>query len=124
MQLTRWLDEARQNANPHMVIMLIGNKVDLEHRRAVSREEGEAFAKQHGLVFMETSAKTAHNVEEAFIGTAKTILSAIDEGVFNPHNEAHGIKVGMEATASAGAYGGGSASASGSGGGSGGGKCC
>ena len=36
----------------------------LQHRRAVSTEEGEQFAKEHGLVFLETSAKTAHNVEE------------------------------------------------------------
>lgn len=37
---------------------------DLEARREVKREEGEAFAREHGLVFMETSAKTAANVEE------------------------------------------------------------
>ena len=43
--------------------MLIGNKCDLENKRAVSREEGESFAKQHGLTFLETSAKTAENVE-------------------------------------------------------------
>ncbi len=36
----------------------------LQHRRAVTTEEGEQFAKEHGLVFLETSAKTAHNVEE------------------------------------------------------------
>ena len=36
----------------------------MQHRRAVSTEEGEQFAKEHGLVFLETSAKTAHNVEE------------------------------------------------------------
>ena len=36
-----------------------------QHRRAVTTEEGEQFAKEHGLVFLETSAKTAHNVEEA-----------------------------------------------------------
>ena len=47
-----------------MTIMLIGNKSDLAHRRAVSTQEGEQFAKENGLVFMETSAKTAHNVEE------------------------------------------------------------
>ena len=34
-----------------MEIMLIGNKSDLEHRRQVTKEEGEAFAKEHGLVF-------------------------------------------------------------------------
>lgn len=61
--LTRWLEEARQNGNPNMTIMLIGNKSDLEHRRAVSTKEGELFAQENGLVFMETSAKTAANVE-------------------------------------------------------------
>jgi len=39
----------------------------------VKREEGEAFAREHGLVFMETSAKTAAGVEEAFINTAREI---------------------------------------------------
>ncbi|RWV86173.1 hypothetical protein BHE74_00051731, partial [Ensete ventricosum] len=38
---------------------------DLAHRRAVSTEEGEQFAKEHGLIFMEASAKTAQNVEES-----------------------------------------------------------
>lgn len=61
--LTRWLEEARQNGNPNMTIMLIGNKNDLEHRRAVSTKEGESFAQENGLVFLETSAKTANNVE-------------------------------------------------------------
>ena len=37
---------------------------DLEARRDVKKEEGEAFAQEHGLIFMETSAKTAANVEE------------------------------------------------------------
>ncbi|KYK69882.1 Ras family protein [Toxoplasma gondii TgCatPRC2] len=40
LHLTRWLDEVRQNSNPHMTIMLIGNKSDLE-RREVSFDEGE-----------------------------------------------------------------------------------
>lgn len=70
-----------------MVIMLIGNKSDLDSRREVKREEGEAFAREHGLVFMETSAKTAANVEEAFINTAKEIYEKIQEGVFDINNE-------------------------------------
>jgi Ras-related protein Rab-2A len=62
--LTRWLEEAKQNSNPNMVIMLIGNKSDLDHRRAVSYKEGEQFAEQNGLIFLETSAKSAANVEQ------------------------------------------------------------
>lgn len=62
--MTRWLEEVRQNGNPDMTIMLIGNKCDLDARRQVSHEEGEKFAQENGLIFMETSAKTAFNVEE------------------------------------------------------------
>lgn len=65
--LASWLEDARQHANANMTIMLIGNKSDLAHRRAVSTEEGEQFAKEHGLIFMEASAKTAQNVEEVHI---------------------------------------------------------
>ncbi|PPS17963.1 hypothetical protein GOBAR_AA02592 [Gossypium barbadense] len=49
--LASWLEDARQHANPNMTIMLIGNKSDLSHRRAVSKEEGEQFAKENGPFF-------------------------------------------------------------------------
>ncbi|XP_040592635.1 ras-related protein Rab-2B isoform X2 [Mesocricetus auratus] len=94
--LTSWLEDARQHSSSNMVIMLIGNKSDLESRRDVRREEGEAFAREHGLVFMETSAKTACNVEEAFINTAKEIYRKIQQGLFDVHNEANGIKIGPQ----------------------------
>nr|PNR52676.1 hypothetical protein PHYPA_009050 [Physcomitrium patens] len=92
--LASWLEDARQHANSNMTIMLIGNKCDLAPRRAISTEEGEQFAKENGLVFMETSAKTAHNVEDAFIKTAATIYQKIEEGVFDASDESFGIKVG------------------------------
>ena len=60
---------------------------ELQHGRAVSTEEGEQFAKEHGLVFLETSAKTAHNVEDAFINTARKIYEKIDTGIFDVSNE-------------------------------------
>lgn len=100
--LLNWLEDARQHANPNMTIMLIGNKSDLTHRRAVTTEEGAAFAAEHGLVFMETSAKTAHNVEDAFINTASNIYKKIEEGVFDVSNESYGIKVGYGSGSGAG----------------------
>lgn len=92
--LTTWLDDARQHSNSTMVIMLIGNKTDLDSKRAVTKEEGEAFANDHGLVFMETSAKTSANVEEAFINTAKQIYEKIQKGILDYRNESTGIKIG------------------------------
>ena len=94
VHLSRWLDEAKQHAHPSMVILLIGNKSDLEHRRAVSTEEGQAFADANGLLFLETSAKTSHNVEEAFLQTANEIYTKIQSGDIDLSNDSHGIKVG------------------------------
>lgn len=93
--LGRWLEEAKQHAHENMVILLIGNKNDLEHRRAVTTDEGQAFADQNGLLFLETSAKTAYNVETAFLKTAEEIHSKILAGEIDVSNESHGIKVGM-----------------------------
>lgn len=62
--LTSWLEDCLKYSSPNIVIMLIGNKSDLESARQVTYADGEAFAKKHGLHFLETSAKTAENVEE------------------------------------------------------------
>lgn len=62
------LIDVRQHANPNTTIMVIGNKGDLNTKRAVSREEGEKFARDNELFFMETSAKVATNVEEVGLG--------------------------------------------------------
>lgn len=99
--LTRWLEEARQNGNPNMTIMLIGNKSDLEHRRVVSTKEGEAFAKENGLIFLETSAKTATNVEAAFMNTAEKIFEKIKKGAYDPTREGNGVKLGVLSAAQA-----------------------
>ncbi|KAL7977703.1 hypothetical protein Chor_009652 [Crotalus horridus] len=60
---------------------------DMENRRVVQKEEGEAFAREHGMVFMETSAKTSANVEEAFLNTAKAIYRKIQQGELDISNE-------------------------------------
>jgi len=94
--LSSWLEDARKHSNKDMTIMLIGNKSDDVQKRQVSFEEGQAFAQEHGLEFLETSAKTADNVQEAFVNTAGEIYRKIKEGIFDVSNETYGIKVGSQ----------------------------
>lgn len=69
----RWLKELRDHAEPNIVVMLVGNKSDLRHRRAVPTEDAMLFAENNNLAFIETSALDATGVEEAF----RQILSEI-----------------------------------------------
>lgn len=92
--LQKWLEEMKENAYSKMTTILIGNKVDLENERQVSFEEGQAFAKKHDLVFFETSAKSAHNVEKAFLAITQKIYTNLENGEYNIHKESIGIKPG------------------------------
>ncbi|KAF5694499.1 hypothetical protein FDENT_1111 [Fusarium denticulatum] len=69
----RWLQEVRDHGEPEIVVMLVGNKTDLERRRAVTTEEGKRFAKLEKLLFIETSAQDNSRVELAF----KTLLNGM-----------------------------------------------
>ncbi|KAL3519901.1 hypothetical protein ACH5RR_018050 [Cinchona calisaya] len=62
----RWLKELRDHTDVNIVIMLVGNKADLRHLRAVPTGNATAFAERENTFFMETSALEALNVENAF----------------------------------------------------------
>ncbi|KAI3809080.1 hypothetical protein L1987_25048 [Smallanthus sonchifolius] len=64
--VTRWLRELRDHADANIVLMLAGNKCDLNHLRAIPEHEAQGLAEKEGLSFLETSALDAHNVEKAF----------------------------------------------------------
>jgi len=78
--ISSWLSEANNFASPNTILFLIGNKADLDASRDVTRDEAEEFAREHGLTFLETSAKNGDNVEEAFLQTAQAIYQKIQEG--------------------------------------------
>ncbi|ETO36317.1 Rab2/RabB-family small GTPase [Reticulomyxa filosa] len=81
--LTQRLKEVRSMTNKNISIIVIGNKCDLERQREVSIEEGQTFAKENGLMFLETSAKSAHNVDEvfAFVKPTMQIYQRMKQGL-------------------------------------------
>ncbi|GAB5581282.1 ras-related protein Rab-37 isoform X2 [Prionailurus iriomotensis] len=68
-----WLTEIHEYAQRDVVIMLLGNKADVSSERVIRSEDGETLAREYGVPFMETSAKTGMNVELAFLAIAKEL---------------------------------------------------
>ena len=71
-----WLKELRMHSNPDSKAFLIGNKIDLENERKVSREQGEEYSNQNNFsLFMESSAKTGFNAQKIFIEAARILYN-------------------------------------------------
>ncbi|KAF3792008.1 Ras-related protein [Nymphaea thermarum] len=77
--IPRWLEELRSHADKNIVIMLIGNKSDLEDQRVVPAEDAKEFAQKEGLFFLETSALNATNVEPAFLTVLTEIFNIVNK---------------------------------------------
>ncbi|XP_077224337.1 ras-related protein Rab11A [Tasmannia lanceolata] len=76
--IPRWLEELRSHADKNIVIILIGNKTDLENQRVVPTEDAKEFAQKEGLFFLETSALGATNVETAFLTVLTEIFNIVN----------------------------------------------
>ncbi|NXD71576.1 RAB17 protein, partial [Eolophus roseicapillus] len=75
-----WMRDLEKEFLPNeIVIALVGNKVDLAAEREVATEEGEEFARTRGLLFMETSAKSNHQVNDIFLAIARELLQREQE---------------------------------------------
>ena len=70
MSVKKWIEEVREHAEPEIVIMLVGNKLDLAEQhpseRKVAREFAADYARKNKLLFMETSAFADVNVRDVF----------------------------------------------------------
>lgn len=70
-----WLINFNRNASKNVYKILIGNKCDLEEKRQVTFDQGKEMAEQFGMKYIETSAKTAFNVDEAFTTMTKEVIA-------------------------------------------------
>ena len=89
-----WIQDIKDQSPKTVLIVLVGNKIDLEENRAVSYDEGSEFAIKNGLIFEETSAKTGQGIEEIFLKSAKEIAKKMEENYYDLNSEICGIKRG------------------------------
>ena len=93
----QWMHEIERFANDNVCKVLVGNKVDLVEKRQVSKQEGEDFAKQYDIPYIETSAKSNISVEESFITMASQIKKSLsNKGQFNANNSLNNTGVGSK----------------------------
>lgn len=103
--VTDWMQEAASNVGAQpCIFQLIGHKADLEAERQVLYEEGEYFAKHHQTKFMETSARSGRNVEEAFLMMVREIVQKLESGEIQIKDGWDGVKTGLTKTLSIGSF--------------------
>ena len=100
--VTAWLSDLKQIAEEGIVIILVGNKLDLAEqstnmdggtKRAVTREEAEEWCKREGIMkYVETSAKSGEGVERAFLEVAERIYHNIEAGKYDLNDRRSGVK--------------------------------
>ncbi|KAL4562040.1 hypothetical protein LXL04_034229 [Taraxacum kok-saghyz] len=97
--IARWLEELRGHSdNTNIIIMLIGNKSDLDSQRDVTTEDAKEFAEREGLYFMETSALEATNVEPAFLTILTQIYQTVSKKSLVANEEADGTSALLKGT--------------------------
>lgn len=115
--VTDWLNDLRQIAEPEIVVVLVGNKTDLapasmmvgsedpgggggsggdaraDNRRQVTTDEAERWCRENGVLkYVETSAKSGHGVEAAFLEVAERIYQNIEAGKYDLNDRRSGVK--------------------------------
>ncbi|KAI2471826.1 GTP-binding protein rab2 [Annulohypoxylon bovei var. microspora] len=111
--VTDWLNDLRAIADPDIVVILVGNKLDqaspsssdspaspaspaspgTDSKREVTQQEAEDWARRNGVLqYVETSAKSGENVEEAFMRVAERIFENINAGKYDLNDRRSGVK--------------------------------
>jgi len=77
--IKNWIRNIEEHANTDVEKMILGNKCDISDRRQVPKERGDQLAIEYNIKFMETSAKSSYNIEEAFINLARDIKTKMEQ---------------------------------------------
>ena len=91
-----WIDDCTKQTPKSVLLLLIGNKNDLNDKREVQYEEGLEFARKKNMIFLETSAKTGDNISNIFEKSVKQIDQNILDNKYDLDNENSGIRKGLK----------------------------
>merc|ERR1712187_217259 len=80
LNTSKWIEDVRSERGSDVIIVLVGNKTDLNDRRQVSTEEGEEKAKENNVMFFETSAKAGYNIKALFRQLAQALPGQDEAG--------------------------------------------
>ena len=75
----KWIEDVRSVRGKETIIVLVGNKTDLEEKRDVSTDEGQHKANEQDLLFIETSAKAGENIKTLFKNIAAALIPGAKE---------------------------------------------
>ncbi len=75
--IRKWMEDIKTYAEENVNLILIGNKLDLEEKRAVTIDEAKALAKEYGIPYFETSARNNINVDKAFDSLAEKVIKKV-----------------------------------------------
>ena len=90
--IQNWINDCQNLAPSSILIILMGNKNDLENERKISKEKGENLANEYNMTFFETSALNGNGIQDVFQKCIETIDNRIKEGFYNLDSDKHGIK--------------------------------
>ena len=93
--IQNWIEDCKLIYPQTITVVFIGNKSDINIKRAVTYKEGNDWAINHDMIFFETSAKTGENINEAFEKSVRIVDQKIQENEYDFNDETCGIKSGI-----------------------------
>ena len=93
-----WIEDCKTQSPKTVLLVLVGNKSDLNSERQVNYDEGMELANKNKMIFYETSAKTGKNINEIFNKSVETIAEKISQGYYDLESDSCGVKQGMNST--------------------------
>jgi Ras-related protein Rab-8A len=102
IDIRTWFQNVEQHATEGVNKILIGNKCDWEDKRVVSTEQGQALADELGIPFLEVSAKSNINIDQAFYSLAADIKKRLIDNQKTDTGTSSGVNVGEKNDAASG----------------------